>query len=146
MTAAKEFFTADQQEAIRQAIIKAEENTSGEIRVHIEEKCEGDPVVNAVKAFAKLKMYKTKLRNGVLFYLAVGDRKFAIIGDGGINEVVPADFWDKIKEHMLNCFKQGKFTEGLCEGLHMAGEQLKAHFPYKRADVNELKDEVSFGK
>jgi uncharacterized membrane protein len=143
---AKHFFSVDQQEAIKQAIVNAEYNTSGEIRVHIEDKCEGDPVERAIKVFANLKMHKTKSRNGVLFYLAVNDRKFAILGDGGINEVVPENFWDNIKEQMLVQFKSSKFTEGLCEAITQAGEHLKKHFPYKKDDMNELKDEVSFGK
>jgi len=144
---AKDFFSDPQKEAIKQAIISAEKNTSGEIRVHIEEKCPGDQVDRAVQLFAKLNMHKTELRNGVLFYLAVKDRKFAILGDGGINDIVGNDFWDRIKEHMLNRFKDGKFTEGLCEGIEKAGEQLKKYFPYKgNDDVNELSDEISFEK
>lgn len=145
MASSTNFFSAAQQELIKQAIMQAEENTSGEIRVRVEDKCAEDPVDNAMKAFEALKMHETELRNGVLFYLAVADKKFAIVGDGGINEVVPANFWDHIKDHMLLRFKEGKFTEGLCEGLQKAGEQLKKHFPRKSNDVNELQDDISFG-
>jgi uncharacterized membrane protein len=91
-------------------------------------------------------MYKTALRNGVLFYFAVKDRKFAIIGDAGIHAKVPEGFWDKIKELMLKDFIEGKFTEGLSEGILLAGEQLKTHFPHQKDDVNELPDEISFDK
>jgi uncharacterized membrane protein len=90
-------------------------------------------------------MHKTEQRNGVLFYLAIKDRKFAILGDGGINAVTPDDFWDRIKEKMLSLFTEGRFAEGLREGILMAGEQLKKHFPYEKGDVNELSDEISFG-
>jgi uncharacterized membrane protein len=90
-------------------------------------------------------MHKTKLRNGVLFYLAVKDRKFAILGDAGINAKVPEGFWDNIKDTMLNHFKNGEFARGLSEGIKMTGEQLKKHFPWKSDDVNELSDEISFG-
>ncbi len=142
---AKKFFTVTQQQAIQEAIVHAEQNTSGEIRVHLEDKCSGDPMQKALKVFAHLKMQETKLRNAVLFYLAIQDKKFAILGDEGVHAVVPENFWDSIKEHLQQQFKEGKFTEGLCEAVEKAGIQLKMHFPHKRDDVNELKDEVSFG-
>ncbi len=139
------FFKPDELEHIKQSIVKAEHNTSGEIRVHLEDKCKGDSMERAVRVFAKLNMHKTKLRNAVLFYLAVSDRKFAICGDEGIHKAVRDNFWDSIKEHMQARFKEGKFTEGLCEAVEKAGEQLKTHFPHKRDDVNELSDEISIG-
>jgi uncharacterized membrane protein len=93
-----------------------------------------------------LKMYQTKDRNGVLIYLAVLDHKFAILGDAGINAVVPSDFWESTKELMASHFRQGKFTQGLIEGIQLAGNQLGTHFPFNRSsDKNELSDEVSFG-
>jgi uncharacterized membrane protein len=90
-------------------------------------------------------MHKTELRNGVLFYLAVTDKKFAILGDKGINEKVPENFWDNIKELMLDHFKKQQFTEGLCKGIEMAGEKLKTHFPLQSNDKNELTNEISIG-
>mgnify|MGYP001810188695 FL=1 len=112
----------------------------------MEGNCKIDVLDRAAYVFEKLKMHETDQRNGVLFYLAVHDHKFAIIGDGGINHVVPANFWDEIKETMLEFFKEGKFTDGLSKGILMAGEQLKANFPYHHEDVNELSDEISFDK
>lgn len=143
---ASKFFTPDQKQQILSAIKDAELNTSGEIRVHIEDRCKADVLDRAAAVFASLDMYKTKLRNGVLFYLSVKDHKFAILGDGGINAVVPDDFWDRIKEMMQSKFKEGEFTAGLSSGVIMAGEQLKAHFPYKSDDLNELDDDISFGE
>ena len=83
--------------------------------------------------------------NGVLFYLAFDDHKFAILGDAGINAVTPGDFWDNIKEKMLEEFQENRFCGGLETGIRMAGEQLKEHFPYQEDDVNELPDDISFG-
>jgi len=143
---AKSFFSKEQQLAIQNAIANAELNTSGEVRVHIDDECKEDVLDAAASVFHKLKMNKTALRNGVLFYLAVADRKFAILGDKGINEKVPENFWDNIKETMLVCFKQAQFTEGLTKGIEMAGEKLKVHFPLQKGDINELKNDVSFGK
>lgn len=143
--AEKLFSTADR-EAIVNAIRSAEVSTSGEIQVHIESRCKGEVLDRAVRVFDTLKMHQTKDRNGVLFYLAVVDKRFAILGDKGINEVVPDDFWEKIKEHMTALFKQGQFTQGLIDGINMAGEQLGAHFPYQGdSDINELPDDISFG-
>ena len=97
MSTSRNFFTSEQKMAITDAIKQAELNTSGEIRVHIEDKCKGDVLDRASFIFEKLKMHKTQLRNGVLFYLAVKNKKFAILGDAGINAVVPDDFWNEIK-------------------------------------------------
>lgn len=143
---AKKFFTTEQQKAIIDSIAKAELATSGEIRVHIDDDCKGDVLDKAAKIFHKLKMNKTELRNGVLFYLAVNDRKFAILGDKGIHQKVTENFWDNIKEEMLSLFKQQQFTEGLCKGIDMAGEKLKSHFPLQANDINELSNDISFGK
>jgi uncharacterized membrane protein len=143
---AKDFFTKEQREDIRQAILNAELDTSGEIRVHIETTCQGDVLDRAAFIFDKMGMQKTKLRNGVLFYLAVKNRRFAVIGDSGINAVVPEDFWDDLKNMLLNHFRDGKFTEGLVEGITKVGDRLKSNFPYKIGDVNELSDDISFGE
>lgn len=142
----KQLFTKEEEQRIKQAIMNAELDTSGEIRVHIENTCNGDVMDRAAYVFEKLKMHKTKLRNGVLIYLAVKNRKFAIIGDKGINEVVPDNFWDDIKRNMLNSFRNNEFTNGIAEAIHMAGKQLKSHFPYQSDDKNELSDEISFGR
>jgi len=141
-----DFFTKEQQKRIVEAIGQAEHNTSGEIRVHIEKNCKIDVLDRAADVFAMLKMHKTDLRNGVLFYLSLEDRKFAILGDGGINAKVPENFWESVKETVLEQFKLDNQTEGLVKGILMAGEKLKAHFPYQKNDVNELTDEISFGK
>lgn len=143
---AKNFFSKDQQEMITRSIANAELNTSGEIRVHIDNKCKEDVLDKAANMFHELKMDQTALRNGVLFYLAVDDHKFAILGDKGINEKVPGDFWDHIKGEMLAHFKQKEFSEGLCKGIEMAGEKLKTHFPLQLDDTNELHNDVSYGK
>jgi uncharacterized membrane protein len=143
---ASSFFTNEQQDHILASVREAEKETSGEIRVHIETSFTGDVLDRAAWVFKKLGMHKTAERNGVLFYLAVSNKKFAIIGDAGINAKVPAGFWDEIKELLQKDFRESKFTEGLAEGILMAGIQLKTHFPHIKDDVNELSDEISFDK
>jgi uncharacterized membrane protein len=143
---ARKFFTETDQLAVKNAIALAEKETSGEIRVHIEDSFAGDVLDQASYIFKKLKMHQTEQRNGVLFYLAVRNRKFAIIGDAGINSKVPEGFWDHIKDVMTQRFRDNRFTDGLVEGITLAGEKLREHFPYQQNDTNELSDEISFGK
>lgn len=138
-------FNTEEQEQIKLAIQAAEFQTSGEIRVFVEEKCADTDVFNrAVYQFNKLKMNETEQRNGVLIYLAVNDKKFAIIGDTGINEKVNTDFWESTKDLMIEHFKKSEMTQGLVEGIAKVGEQLKTLFPYDKNDKNELPDEIAF--
>lgn len=143
---AESFFTREELTEIEGAITKAEKQTSGEMRLYMENHSEDEVLDRAAYIFEKLEMHKTALRNGVLFYLSTSDRQFAIIGDAGINKVVPPGFWDEIKTTIITHFKNGEFKEGLCVGIHMAGDALKAHFPYHGSDSNELSNEVVFGK
>ena len=144
MPQARTFFTAEQQQEIIRAIRIAEMDTSGEIRLHLEESCGDDVLDRAADIFRKLEMHKTELRNGVLIYLAVKDRQFAIIGDVGINEKVPENFWDEIKEDMVANFKQGNFVKGLINAIETSGKELKNYFPRNAGDINEMSDEISF--
>jgi len=144
--AATDFFTQQQKEDIKLAVQQAEKETSGEIRVHVENVCEGDVLDRAATVFDKLGMTKTEQRNGVLFYVALKSHKFAILGDLGINAKVPKNFWESTKEKIIEHFKEGLFAEGLIEGVTLAGKELKQWFPYQTDDVNELPDDISFGK
>ncbi len=144
----KDTITPEDEAQIVNAIKEAETNTSGEIRVHIENTCEMETLDRATQVFAYLHMHQTKLRNGVLFYVAIKSHKFAVLGDGGINAVVPPNFWNEVTNLVIGHFKEGKYAEGLSKGVLMAGEQLKAYFPYAgdHSDINELDNNISFGK
>jgi uncharacterized membrane protein len=146
MPSSRNFFSDPQVKQIESVIQFAEQNSSGEIRVHIENHCKGgDPVACAQFFFHKLGMDKTDLHNGVMFYLAVQDHKFAVIGDSGIDKHVPSGFWEVVRDKMQEQFTQHKFTEGLCEGIAMTGMELKKYFPLSSSDKNELSNEVTFG-
>ncbi|MBZ0244094.1 MAG: TPM domain-containing protein [Bacteroidales bacterium] len=145
MQNAQSFFTQDDKDRIRSAVLKAELDTSGEIRVHIENYCKKEALDHASFLFDKLKMSQTEQRNGVLVYLAVKDKKFAIIGDSGINQVVEEHFWEDVKELMGEHFKTGDFVTGIEKGVELTGRKLKKHFPYHQDDINELSDEISYG-
>lgn len=142
---ARQIFTDTVKEDIVKAIEQAEFATSGEIRLHVDDYCKGEVLDRAAYMFEKLEMHKTDLRNGVLFYLAADDRKFAILGDAGINKEVSEGFWDDVRDVVISNFKEEKYAEGLVAGILKAGDQLKAHFPYQEDDVNELDNEISFG-
>jgi uncharacterized membrane protein len=143
MSKVEDFLTADEEQEIVDAILESEKNTSGEIRVHIETSSATDPYLRAQEVFHLLKMDNTKEGNGVLIYVAVDDKKFVICGDKGIDHVVPNDFWNSTKDVIQNKFKEGKFKEGIINGILMAGKELKAHFPWNPNDANELSNEIS---
>ncbi|NND10699.1 MAG: TPM domain-containing protein [Flavobacteriaceae bacterium] len=145
MSKIEDFLSLQEEEQIIAAIRKAESHTSGEIRVHIEKHTEIDAYERAMEVFHFLKMDTTKLRNGVLIYLAIDDKNFVIFGDQGINDVVANDFWDSTRDIMLDRFKSGDFKQGLIEGILKAGQQLETHFPWEDLDKNELPNRISKG-
>ena len=145
MSKTEDFLSKVEEQEIVQAIVEAEKNTSGEIRVHIEEHSEKSPLERAQEVFFELQMNETQERNGVLFYVCVADKKFAIIGDEGIDKVVASDFWNATKEVVISNFKNKAFKKGLVDGIIKAGDSLKEHFPYQSDDTNELSNEISRG-
>lgn len=141
---AKNYFSQLEEEDIVQAIKNAELDTSGEIRVHIDISCEGDVKERAIEVFDQIEMHKTVLRNGVLFYVALKNRKFSILCDKGIREVVPESFKHEIRDLMLNYFRDDRFVDGLIEVITLMGLQLKKYFPHRKDDENELVDYISW--
>jgi uncharacterized membrane protein len=141
----KQIFTAEQKQQIVAAIGEAEKVTSGQIKVHLEEKCPKEPMARALDVFHKLEMHKTTHKNAVLIYLAYGDKKFAIVGDKGIHSVVPANFWDGTKEVMKAHFKKGEFLEGVLFAIKETGLHLEQYFPHQDGDTNELSNDISEG-
>lgn len=145
MTQVEAFLTTAEEQEIVHAIALAEKNTSGEIRVHIENHTDLKPLERAQEVFHQLKMDETELRNGVLFYVGVSDHTFAILGDKGINDVVEPDFWDCTKDIVIEHFKNKQFKDGLIKGILRAGDRLKQYFPFAEDDSNELSNEISKG-
>ncbi len=139
----KDFISEEDEKAIAFAINKAEKHTSGEIRLHLETHTKDHHFKRAWQIFQELKMHQTALRNGVLIYIAVLDQKFVILGDEGINNVVPDDFWKKTKDVMQSHFRKKDFKTGVVEGILQAGQELKTHFPHQKNDENELPNKIS---
>lgn len=143
-TTAKKFFTSEEQQQIVEAIREAEKNTSGEIRIHIDNFCFGSVVEKAKKVFHKLGMQHTADRNGILIYIAVMSHKIAVVGDEGIHRKLGAEYWDRIVKGIVDAFVHHKKTDGLTKGIIDCGHQLKTFFPYQADDKNELNDSISF--
>ena len=140
----KDFLKALDQKRLTDAIAKAELQTSGEIRVHIQPTTRGADIrAVAERTFERLGMAKTAERSGVLIFIACEEQRFVILGDKGINERVPAGFWDDIAAKLTVRFKAHEFTDGIVDAIHSAGEELRHFFPRKSGDVNELTNEVS---
>ena len=144
MLRARTFLTKEERQSIESAIAEAELRTSGEIRIHIETHCPSEPKERALRTFRLLGMRKTAARNAVLIYVASNSRKIAVIGDKGINDVVPFGFWKDVIALLTAAFSKGEYAEGLKSAVLLVGEKLSEFFPYQRDDVNELSDEISF--
>ncbi|MBK5258638.1 MAG: TPM domain-containing protein [Thermoanaerobaculia bacterium] len=139
----KEFLARLDQKRITDAVATAERQTSGEIRVHIQPKARGEIREVAERTFERLGMTKTALRNGVLLFVACEEQRFVILGDKGLDTLVPAGFWDEIAAKLTVRFRAGEFTEGIEEAVHGAGDQLKEFFPRAYNDVNELTNDIN---
>jgi len=140
------FISIEDQRRVVDAIGRAEKMTSGEIRVHLTPKCGKDVMQDAIRTFNRLKMYKTRHRNAVLIFVAFESHKYAIIGDSGIDDIVPNNYWENEVATLLEFFKINDPAAGLCAVIARVGAKLKAYFPYEDDDVNELSNEISYEK
>lgn len=139
------FLTKREEQKVIDAIADAENKTSGELRIHLEEHCKKDPLKRAIKVFHKLGMHQTELQNGVVIYLAVKDKKAAVFGGKGIHEQVGQDYWQDVLNIIVTHFKKGEFEAGLVKAVQKVGDKLKEIYPVAADDVNELDDEISYG-
>ena len=144
----KDFFSQEENQQLVDAIQKAEQQTSGEVRIFVESKCKYvDALDRAKEIFFSLKMNETELRNGTLIYVAVKDKQAAVFGDEGIHQKVGAQYWKDVVTKMLFQFRNQKLADGICQGIYDLGEALKFYFPYQSdTDKNELPDEIVFGR
>lgn len=137
-------FSKAEEDRIIDTIREAEANTSGEIRVHLSQKSTQNAMETTKQLFNELRMFNTTNRNAVLLHISLGSKSFAIYGDKGIHQVVPDHFWENTRNVMTKHFRAGDLIEGICAGVTYVGEQLKAHFPWKTDNVNELSDDISY--
>ena len=145
ITRAEKIFTPEMRRKIKSAIKDAEQITSGEIRVYVEDRCLEDVMDHAAFIFSQLKMHKTKMRNGVLFYLAIEDHKLVVLGDAGINAKVEAGYWQNLQELVINKFTENDFAGGLEAGIKEVSTTMAKFFAHGKRDINELPDDIAFG-
>lgn len=137
--------TEEQEQQVIEAISRAENRTSGEIRVHLEETCDqNDPLVRAARIFHELGMDQTERQNGVLIYIATEDHKAAVYAGKGIHEQVEDPFWNDVLSLILNHFREQEYVEGLTGAVEQVGAKLREMYPYRKSDVNELPDDISY--
>lgn len=143
-----DFFSEEEKEKILSAIQKAEQTTSGEVRVYVEKRCRFvDAIDRAAEVFYSLKMDQTAYKNGTLVYVAFKDRQMAVFGDEGIYIKTGKDFWNEAVKKMLRNFNKENYAQGIVEVVEQIGEALAFHFPYDAStDKNELPDDIVFGK
>lgn len=139
------FFSKEEEKDIIQAIQEIEKKTSGEIRVHLQKTCDGTALDVGKKVFIQLGMHNTERRNGVLFFIVPKEHKFAVLGDSGLDKVVPERFWAEVRNLMRNHFRKSEFAIGITKAIRMVGNYLTQHFPVQEDDENELPDEISYG-
>jgi uncharacterized membrane protein len=144
----KDFFSPAEKNQIVAAIREAEQQTSGELRVYIESRCRFvDPLDRAAEIFWLLKMEHTEARNAVLVYIAIRDRQLAILGDKGIHEKVGEVFWNQEVNKIISQFRRVGYADAIVKMILDIGAALKFHFPFDRkTDVNELPDDIVFGR
>ncbi len=143
--ASEQFLTEDEERKVIEAIRKAENRTSGEIRVHIEHNCEGEALERAARIFHELGMHQTRQQNGVLIYIASEDHKAAVYAGKGIHKQVEEGFWSDVLNILLQHFKENAYEKGIEEAVYKVGDKLTEMFPYhQKGDVNELSNEISY--
>jgi len=142
--ATNKFLNNQQEQQVIEAISKAEQRTSAEIRIHLEEECSGGALEEATQVFHELGMDHTEQQNGVLIYVASEDRKAAIFGGKGIHSKVENDYWDQVLKSLLDHFKNDAFVEGLEDAIQQVGQKLSEFFPYQQGDTDELTNEISY--
>lgn len=130
-------------EAVAAAVRAAEGRTAGQIRVHLERRCVGDPLAHARRVFHHLGLHRTPHRASVLLYLAVDDRKFATVGDDGIHARVGSRFWDSVRDVLQRELRTGRVREGLVAAVGEIGRVLGTHFPPAGAEPGPPGAEVS---
>jgi uncharacterized membrane protein len=131
--------------AVAAAIGAVEKQTAAEVRVHLDAHCPGDAMAQAVAVFERLGMHRTAERHGVLIYVAIEDRKLAVLGDQGIHDRLGQTYWDRLVQDILAHFRDERPRDGLLHAVGEVGAALRQHFPRRSDDDNELPDQLSIG-
>jgi hypothetical protein len=134
----------EDQKKLLDKIGEIEARSSGEVRLHLTDQPVRDVLARARKTFVALGMTQTRLRNGVLVFLSLPSRAFAVVGDEAVHRVAGPRYWEKLRDTAAERFAAGRFAEGLLSLLEEVEEVLVERFPHQEGDVDELPDDISF--
>ncbi len=96
----------------------------------------------AFQQFYEQRIYCTKERTGLLFFVSLAEKHVEIIADAGIYAKVPKEEIDAIIQGFIEAVKSGKIADGFTDAITQCGKMLKEHFPAKEGDSNELPDRL----
>jgi uncharacterized membrane protein len=146
----RQFLSESDLDAISRAIRSAEARTSAEIRVHLERRVPHRPfrrapdvLARAQHVFRRLGMHRTIERHGVLVYIAVDERRLAVVGDEGIHARVGERHWILVRDLMIDKLRENAPRQAIERAIEELGRALAVHYPRRPDDRNELSDEVS---
>jgi uncharacterized membrane protein len=132
---------------IAAAVARVEHATAAEVRVHLERRVHrgsADALARARAVFQHLGMERTRHRNGVLVYLALEDRKLAIVGDEAIHARVGDQYWERVRDLMVRHLRAEAPRDAVVHAVEDLGRVLAEHFPRRPGDEpGELSNEVS---
>lgn len=94
--------------------------------------------LRAIRAFYERGLHHTREENGILIFISLLERKVWILGDRGINAVIPAERWVALASNLTAGIRDGRMAEALVTTIAEAGEILRKHFPCRVEDTNEL--------
>lgn len=83
----------------------------------------------AHREFAARILANTAHRNGVLFFVSLGERYVEVIADRGIHAVVAAGTWDRIVADFVAAVRAGRLADGFVAAAEACGSVLETHFP-----------------
>jgi uncharacterized membrane protein len=128
---------------VEKAIEEAELLTSAEFKLHIEEACNEDLLDRAAFVFSELELHKTQMRNAVLLYVSVNDRKVSILADAGAKAQLSEEILSQCLSTLITDFKSNNYAEGIRSCFLAIANALKSSFPYQENDINEISNKVS---
>jgi len=138
-----ELLTKLDEPRIVEAIAAAERNTTGEIRVCVSHQRLVDVLAAARRHFQRLKMQRTKGRNGVLIYFVPLTHQFAVWGDIAVHEKGGNELWRDVVSGMTPLLKEGRYTDAVVFSVGKVGEVLARYFPPEPSDRNELPNRIT---
>src|SRR5438270_10904221 len=122
---------------IAAAVSRVEAAATAEVRVHLERRVprRRDALVRAQEVFRRLHMDTTRHRNGVLVYLALEDRKLAIVGDAGIHARVGDAYWEGVRDLMVRHLRAEAPRDAVVHLVEDLGRVLVQHVPPRPGHV-----------